>query len=107
MTPQPKNMNELMNYLTTLEQRIETLEKEKSQLQKRTTEKKLPETNLLSQKFLTRAFAIWGHFMTANFIISGILTIITYCILFTLFGSFLQSISQSIPTPAYTLPTIP
>ncbi len=105
MPPQPKNMNELMEYLSRLEQRIETLEQENLYLAKRAPERMLPVTNLLSQKFLSRAFAIWGHFMTANIIIGIPLTIIFYCGVYLFLGSLFSGTTNTpTPTPTYPFP---
>jgi len=43
-------------------------------------EARLPNSSILSQKFLTRAFAIWGHTFVAGLIIG----IVFYCGLFIL-----------------------
>jgi hypothetical protein len=32
-------------------------------------ESRLPNTNLVSPKFLTRAFAVWGHYFVSNLIL--------------------------------------
>ena len=102
-----KNMNELVEYLGTLEERIKTLEAENNSLRSiqprsevdgnviaRTVSRYIPKTDLLSPGFLRRAFAVWGHFFVANFIISFIAFLIYACLMMVMFGSLLGSVSQ-------------
>lgn len=86
LPPQFRTQAELVNYLEILERRIETLEAENLvykealsmpsgadvpiQAQK-WLEKLLPQTNLLSHSFITRAFTVWGHYFVAQLIISA------------------------------------
>jgi hypothetical protein len=67
------------DYVMTLEKRIIQLENQIQEVQKKLSEQKttiteidkdLPVTNLLSNKFLTRAFAVWGHVFVAQLIIA-------------------------------------
>ncbi len=39
-------------------------------------EAKLPKTNLVSPNFLTRAFAVWGHYFVSNLILAIIFSCI-------------------------------
>lgn len=39
-------------------------------------EARLPQTKLVSPKFLTRAFAVWGHFFVSNLLLSVIFSCI-------------------------------
>ncbi len=89
-----KNMNELVEYLGKLEERVNKLEEENSRLRAiqpkndgvnknqivEYISQRIPQTDLLSPKFFTRAFAVWGHFFMANFIISFIFGILYFCL---------------------------
>ncbi len=99
-----KNMNELVEYLGTLEERIKTLEAENNNLRAiqlrsevdgnviaKYVARYVPQTNLLNPGFLQRAFAVWGHFFVANFIISIIGGAIYFCLVVLVLGSALQS----------------
>lgn len=83
MALQFNNMNELVAYLGSLEERLRSLESENLslKLQNETlnnymkemgsvAQKMLPKTNLISPKFLRRAFTVWGHSFVAGLIIS-------------------------------------
>jgi hypothetical protein len=94
MSPQFNSMDELVAYLGTLEERLRSLESENLslKLQNETlnnymkemgsvSQKMLPKTNLISPKFLRRAFTVWGHSFIAGLIISipfVILAIVVY-----------------------------
>jgi hypothetical protein len=93
-SPHFRNMNELLDYLARLEQRLTALEtentglKESLELTRKNSlllldqeSEKLPNSMLLSNSFLTRAFAVWGHYFVAQLIIS-IPIIICYLIFF-------------------------
>jgi hypothetical protein len=80
--PAFSNMNELTQYLTALENRLATLETENRTLRNALgdmrqqvatrafkTERTLPDTNIVSDSFFARAFAIWGHYFVAQLII--------------------------------------
>lgn len=111
MTTQFKNMQELVEYLGVLEQRLDSLEQENRQL--RATPPKqsnmdgnmitqyvvrmLPQTNLLHRNFLQRAFAVWGHFFVANLLISISVGVIYFCLMMVLFGSVFGSQIHNIP----------
>lgn len=104
MAQQFKNMNELVEYLGTLEERITTLEAENNNLQAIQPRSQIdgnvitkyvshfiPQTNLFSTGFLTRAFAVWGHFFVANLIVGTIGGAIYFCLVVLVLGSALQS----------------
>jgi hypothetical protein len=94
MSPQFNSMDELVAYLGTLDERLRSLESENLslKLQNETlnnymkemgsvSQKMLPKTNLISPKFLRRAFTVWGHSFVAGLIISipfVILAIVVY-----------------------------
>ncbi|KXK14405.1 MAG: hypothetical protein UZ14_CFX002001170 [Chloroflexi bacterium OLB14] len=61
------NAEELNQYLEKLEKRIDNLENENKQLIKRNQPQRLPNTNIINQNFLQRAFAIWGHFFYSTY----------------------------------------
>jgi hypothetical protein len=107
MIQQFKNMNELVEYLGTIEGRIKFLEEENHRLRsapalasansvdERTIAKyvatSLPLTDIVHPSFLKRAFAVWGHYFVAQLIISIPLMIIYFCLLASIFNSSLQS----------------
>lgn len=106
MTQQFKNMNELMEYLGNLEKRIILLEEENARLQTLSQPKnagvdkswiaqylssRLPKTDLLSPKFFSRAFAVWGHFFMANFVISLFFSLIYFCLVAIGLATFMGS----------------
>ena len=106
MPPEIKNMNDLVGYLSVLEQRIHALEQENGQLKSalvsqadhegnaiaRYIHRILPNTNLLSPNFLKRSFAVWGHFFVANLIIGIIIGIGYVCLMLLLFRSLLGNL---------------
>lgn len=101
-----KTMNELSDYLESLEQRIDNLENENQKLKKHIASiSKLPKTNLISDSFLKRAFATWGHFFTAHLIISiigGICYLLWIVfIINSMFSTF--STGTTTPTPSFFL----
>lgn len=86
-----RSQAELVNYLETLERRVDALEMENQAYKdnlsmpsgaavpiqaQRWLQKLLPQTNLLSHSFISRAFTVWGHYFVAQLIISaGVLVI--------------------------------
>ena len=96
-----RNMGELTSYLATLEQRVAKLERENARLndalsktQRQVlaapvfrTRDPLPNTLLLSDSFIMRAFAVWGHYVTAQMIISIPIMIIAFMLMFSLIGN--------------------
>jgi hypothetical protein len=83
MSPQFSNMSELLSYLESLENRLNTLESENRVLQDqkefltkyidgldKNGKAVLPRTNIVSPSYIKRAFAVWGHYFVANLIIS-------------------------------------
>jgi len=112
MPTQFKSMNELVEYLYTVDQRLQALEIENRQLRAAVPSKAsnvdgklisqyishaLPQTNLLSPSFLKRAFAVWGHFFVSNLIIGIIVGAIYTCLMMVLFGSLFGSFMQGLP----------
>jgi len=111
MPPQFKNMNELVEYMGVLEQRVNALEAEDSQLRAivptktgvdgntitKYVSQALPHTKLISPNFLKRSFTVWGHFFVANLIIGIIVGVIYACLMMTLFGSLFGSLIHNIP----------
>jgi len=90
--PDIKNLNDLNDHLTALEERIAVLEQEdrtikgainevNHNLQYNNQQSNLPTTGLLSRNFFTRAFTVWGHYFVASFII-GLIVAFIYMALF-------------------------
>jgi len=107
-----KNMNELIEYLDTVEQRLQILEVENKRLRvmvptkvnnvdgniiSKYVSRALPQTNLLNPSFLKRAFTVWGHFFVSNLIIGVIVGLVYACLMMVLFGSLFGSIIRSVP----------
>jgi hypothetical protein len=104
MAQQFKNMNELVEYLGALEERVKTLEAENVNLRAiqprsegvdgnviaKYVSRYMPKTNLVSPGFLSRAFAVWGHFFVANLIFGAIGGTIYFCLVVVVLGAFLQ-----------------
>ena len=98
--PQFRNMNELTAYLAEMEQRVAQLERENARVNDVLakmrqqlvespvfkTRNPLPNTLLLSDSFFVRAFTVWGHYVTAQMIISIPFMIITFILMFSLIG---------------------
>lgn len=111
MTSQFKNMNELVDYLGVLEQRVNVLEEENNRLRalpqpkatvdgnmiSRYVSQILPQTNLFSPSFMKRAFAVWGHFFVANLIISTIGVALYICLMLVLGASLFGSVINNLP----------
>jgi hypothetical protein len=103
-----KSMNELVEYLGSLEERLKSLESENTNLRAlqprsesvdgnviaRYVSRSLPQTNILSAGFLKRAFAVWGHFFVANLIIGVIVGVVYACLMMVLFGSMFGNMIQ-------------
>ncbi len=106
-TPQFKNMNELVEYLATLEDRVQKLEVENQKLRSiqptnadgnmlaKAISRSLPKSDLFNPAFFKRAFAVWGHFMVANLIIGSIIGVLYFCFMWVLLSSILGNISPS------------
>ena len=82
------------DYVMALERRIIQLENQIQQFEKQLSQQqtnitvvgnKLPNSNLLSPSFLSRAFAVWGHTVAAQIMIAVPL----YCLLI-IFGLMLD-----------------
>ncbi len=107
MSQQFKSMNELVEYLGGMEERIKYLEEENRKLRlapapastnnidEHTIAKYvatfLPLTNIVHPSFLKRAFAVWGHVFVANLIISIPFTILYFCLLSMVFSQMGQN----------------
>lgn len=111
MPPQFKNMDELVNYMAEIETQLAELRRRTEILKdgqvNASRVPQLPKTNLLSKHFLNRAFAVWGHFIVANLIISAILGSIYFCIFVTLLQSIVQVSSSQPVTPVQIIPGMP
>jgi hypothetical protein len=108
--PQFSNMNELVEYLGSLENRVKALETENTNLRAiqpksksvdgnaiaRYVSRVLPQTSLLSNGFFKRAFAVWGHFFVASLIIGTILGILYTCLMIAMFGSMFGNFVQQV-----------
>ena len=109
MPQQFKSMNDLVEYLSTLEQRISKLQSENADLRAEInlmsnerekavaqySSRAIPQTNLVSRNFWARAFAVWGHFFVANLIIGTIAGLTYACLMMVLFGSIFGNLIQS------------
>ena len=93
--------SESSEMITNLGNRIEQLEKELeaasltlqgSLLRISELENKLPNSSLVSPKFLARAFTVWGHYFVANFLIAipFVCISIIIALLLASFGGFSQ-----------------
>lgn len=101
-TPQFKNMNDLIEYLSTLEDRIRVLEAENHALKiaqskniidgnlvSKMIYRYLPKSNIFSPSFLKRAFAVWGHFFVVNLIIGTVAGILYLCFIWVALSTFI------------------
>ena len=90
------SMQELADYLSVLENRILFLEKDNKELKDAINEVSnetiLPQTNLFNSSFLSRAFAVWGHFFVSNLVISIIFYVIYFLVIVVLLGNVLGNI---------------
>jgi len=79
-----RRINELQSQIKVLEERVVSTERRQSMLPD------IPQTALLSPSFLTRAFAVLGHYMVAGLIITIPIYIVMFIILLAVgvhFGS--------------------
>lgn len=106
--PQFKNMNELTEYLSLMEKRIQILEAENHNLRMiqsnfsvdenltaKLIKRQLPKTNLLSPGFLKRSFTVWGHFFVANLIIGVFFGMLYICFMLFVLSAFTGNINPS------------
>lgn len=63
--------NELFHALEKANSEIQLLQQHVAQLETKSMHDTLPNTNLLSESFLTRAFAVYGHSLVAGLVIFG------------------------------------
>ena len=84
--PMPSLPANSPEYVFALEKRVMTLEAQLRHLSdsvnRASAIAKLPNTAIVSPSFLSRAFAVWGHYFVAQLLIA----IPIYCILFLLIG---------------------
>jgi|WetSurMetagenome_2_1015567.scaffolds.fasta_scaffold1532795_1 hypothetical protein len=91
--PEFKTREDLTDYLTRQEQRIQNLEQANAELiteiKKRFIHKDelpeiisdtIPNTGLFSRSFIKRAFSVWGHFLVAQLILAAIFSVIYFVI---------------------------
>ncbi len=101
------NLNQLVDYLSVLERRVEALETENARLRTiqpvnaAPLDKKLiakhvgallPRTDIIHPSFIKRSFAIWGHMFVAQLIIGTIVAVAYFCFVSVIFGSFFGSL---------------
>ncbi|MBN1446479.1 MAG: hypothetical protein JXA28_01010 [Bacteroidetes bacterium] len=77
-------LSELQSHLKTLEERVISMERRQSM------QPDLPQTALLSGSFLTRAFAVLGHYIVASLIIAIPIYIIIFVVILMIGISFSQ-----------------
>ena len=77
-TSQPIVLRNDPEYVAYLERRIADLES------------RSPQTGLLSQKFMTRAFAVLGHYFVAALVIEGVAVVV-----FGIFAIFIAVVSSA------------
>lgn len=72
MSPKPDSADSIDVSLERLSMKLELLEDQLSAQSKEIValRDKIPNTNIISPKFLNRAFAVWGHYVAAGFIIA-------------------------------------
>jgi hypothetical protein len=109
MTQQIISMDEFVDHLSVLEQRIDKLEIENTRLLSlslantnvngnvisKYVERELPKTNIISHNFLKRSFSVWGHFFIANLLIGIAVGIFYACLMMNLFGSVFNTLLQN------------
>ena len=102
------NMNELVEYLRALEERIDKLEAENQSLRLAQPQSRdidgetiikyvsriIPNSNIFSTSFWTRALAVYGHFMSVNLVVSAVFMILYFCMLAIGLSSVLREIPQ-------------
>jgi len=104
-----KSMDELVEFLGAMEDRLRNLEAENEKLRTaplareavdgntiaRAVARVLPQTNLLHPGFLKRAFTVWGHFFVANLIIGIIVSIAYFCLVMLVLGPMCGNLIQN------------
>ena len=91
MSDSSNSLDAIQTQLGQLNSQIEQLQ---GQLQTQTIEivklqDRIPDSNIISPKFINRAFAVWGHYIVAGFIIA-----IPFICLTGLFALVMMLISQ-------------
>ena len=77
-------LGQLNSQIVQMQDQLQTQSIEIAELQDR-----IPDSNIVSPKFLNRAFAVWGHYVVAGFIIA-----IPFICLTSLFALVMILISQ-------------
>ena len=77
-------LGQLNSKIVQLQEKLQTQAIEIAELQDR-----IPDSNIISPKFINRAFAVWGHYVVAGFIIT-----IPFIFLVSLFAVVMTLISQ-------------
>ena len=77
-------LEQLNSQIVQLQEKLQAQAIEIAELQDR-----IPDSNIISPKFLNRAFAVWGHYVVAGFIIA-----IPFICLAILFALVMMLISQ-------------
>lgn len=62
---QELSMGEMRNQISSLEEQVQRLSLELNTLAQR-----VPDSKIISPKFIERAFTVWGHYVVAGFIIA-------------------------------------
>ncbi len=99
--PDIKNLTDLNDYLTVLEERIAFMEQEdrtikeaindvNHNMQTNKEQTNLPATGLLSCNFFTRAFSVWWHYFVASFIIGLVFAFIYMTIFVFILGNIVK-----------------
>lgn len=78
-------LGQLNSQIVQLQEKLQVQSIEIADLQDR-----IPDSNIISPKFINRAFAVWGHYFVAGFIIT-----IPFIGLISLFALVMNLISQS------------
>ena len=76
-------VNDPQNQIVQMQKRIVRLENEVRKLRK----VRGSVSNLQSPNFMTRAFAVWGHYFVAQLIIALVIFLVTFCLSIALGGS--------------------
>ena len=78
-------LEQLNSQIVQLQEKLQAQEIDIAELKER-----ISDSNIISPKFLNRAFAVWGHYVVAGFIIA-----IPFICLASLFALVMMLISQS------------
>jgi hypothetical protein len=102
MYPQPPNDPQSQNHPETsaVSAQIHELQRQLTAQAYRIAdlEARLPRTNLVSPNFISRAFAVWGHYFVSNLILSlifGCISLVIGFIIATVFGLTLADLQMN------------